>query len=205
MNHQSPLVYLIDDDEAVREALAFLIRTVGLRVEAFAESAHFLSAFERDAIGCLILDVRMPGMGGLQVQELLAAQGVDLPVIVITGHGDLELCRRAFKAGAVEFLTKPIDEHALLEAVQKAVRAHILSRARLAASRQARERLERLSERERDVLGLIVDGLSNKQIAQRLGLSPRTVETHRANLFAKLEAGSLAELIRLYLAQLGAA
>lgn len=204
--HTDAIVFVVDDDAALRDSLTWLLESVGLRASTHATAQEFLGNWhDPDCAACLLLDVRMPGMGGLQVQELLAAQGVDLPVIVITGHGDLELCRRAFKAGAVEFLTKPIDEHALLEAVQKAVRAHILSRARLAASRQARERLERLSERERDVLGLIVDGLSNKQIAQRLGLSPRTVETHRANLFAKLEAGSLAELIRLYLAQLGAA
>jgi two-component system response regulator FixJ len=132
------------------------------------------------------------------VLDQLVAQGVDQPVIMLTGHGTVEMCRRAFKAGAAEFLEKPVDDEALLEALQNAVRAHVASRERHQADRAARERFAQLSAREREVLGLIVAGLTNKEIGRALDLSPRTVETHRANLFAKLQAASLAQLIRGY-------
>ena len=195
---QAPLIHLVDDDDAVREALAMLIGTVGLRVQAWAEPLAFLAGFERDSIGAIVLDVRMPGIGGLAVLERLLAEGVDQPVIMLTGHGTVELCRRAFKAGAAEFLEKPVNDDQLLEALQNAVRAHVRSRERHQADRTARERYAQLSPREREVLGLIVAGLTNKEIGRALQLSPRTVETHRANLFAKLEAESLAQLIRRY-------
>jgi FixJ family two-component response regulator len=145
-----------------------------------------------------VLDVRMPGTSGLTVLDALVAQGVDQPVIMLTGHGTVELCRRAFKSGATEFLEKPVDDEVLLEALQNAVRQHVRSRERHQANQQAREHYAQLSEREREVLGLIVEGLTNKEIGRALGLSPRTVETHRANLFAKLQVESLAHLIRHY-------
>jgi FixJ family two-component response regulator len=196
----TPLVHLIDDDEAVRASLALLIGTVGLRVQAWDHPQAFLAGFDRQAIGAIVLDVRMPGISGLTVLDTLIAQGVDQPVIMLTGHGTVEMCRRAFKAGAAEFLEKPVDDEALLEALQSAVRQHVRSRERLAAGREARERYAQLSAREREVLGLIVAGLTNKEIGRALTLSPRTVETHRANLFAKLETASLAQLIRQYAA-----
>ena len=196
----SPLVHLIDDDEAVRASLALLIGTVGLRVQAWENPQEFLARFDRQAIGAIVLDVRMPGISGLTVLDTLVAQGVDQPVIMLTGHGTVEMCRRAFKAGAAEFLEKPVDDEALLEALQSAVRQHVQSRERLAAGREASERYAQLSAREREVLGLIVGGLTNKEIGRALAVSPRTVETHRANLFAKLEAASLAQLIRQYAA-----
>ena len=198
MNTQSPLIHLIDDDEAVRTSLALLIGTVGLRVQAWADPQAFLAGFDRQGIGAIVLDVRMPGISGLAVLDQLVAQGVDQPVIMLTGHGTVEMCRRAFKAGAAEFLEKPVDDEALLEALQNAVRAHVASRERHQADRAARERFAQLSAREREVLGLIVTGLTNKEIGRALDLSPRTVETHRANLFAKLQAASLAQLIRGY-------
>ncbi len=194
----SPLIHLIDDDEAVRASLALLIGTVGLRVQTWSDPQAFMSSFDREGIGAIVLDVRMPGISGLTVLDSLIAQGVDQPVIMLTGHGTVELCRRAFKAGAAEFLEKPVDDEALLEALQNAVRLHVRSRERHQANRQARELYAHLSEREREVLGLIVEGLTNKEIGRALGLSPRTVETHRANLFAKLQADSLAHLIRHY-------
>jgi FixJ family two-component response regulator len=194
----SPLIHLIDDDEAVRNSLALLIGTVGLRVRAWAEPQAFLAHFERQSIGAIVLDVRMPGISGLTVLDTLVARGVDQPVIMLTGHGTVEMCRRAFKAGAAEFLEKPVDDEALLEALQNAVRQHVKSRERDQAGRQARERYGQLSAREREVLGLIVSGLTNKDIGRALSVSPRTVETHRANLFAKLGADSLAQLIRQY-------
>lgn len=190
----------MDDDEAVRSSLALLIGTVGLRVQPWADPQAFLAGFDRQAVGVIVLDVRMPGMSGLAVLEALVAQGVDQPVVMLTGHGSVEMCRRAFKAGAAEFLEKPVDDEALLEALQSGVRRHVKSRERNQADRLARERYAQLSDREREVLALIVAGLTNKEIGRSLQLSPRTVETHRANLFAKLETQSLAQLIRNYAA-----
>lgn len=196
----SPLIHLIDDDEAVRASLALLIGTVGLRVQAWADPLAFVDQFDRQSIGAIVLDVRMPGISGLSVLDTLRAQGVDQPIVMLTGHGTVEMCRRAFKAGAAEFLEKPVDDELLIETLQNAVRQHVKSRQRHQADRAARERYAQLSEREREVLGLIVEGLTNKEIGRALTLSPRTVETHRANLFAKLEAESLAQLIRRYAA-----
>lgn len=194
----SPLIHLIDDDAAVRESLALLIGTVGLRVQTWAEPQQFLAQFDRSAVGASVLDVRMPGVSGMAVLEQLAAEGIDQPVIMLTGHGTIEMCRRAFKSGAAEFLEKPVDDQALLDALQAAVQSHVKSRERNRDDRVARERYLQLSAREREVLGLIVAGLTNKEIGRALELSPRTVETHRAHLFDKLGAESLAQLIRRY-------
>lgn len=202
---QSPLIHLIDDDAAVRESLALLISTVGLRVQTWERPDTFLAEFDRQGIGAIVLDVRMPGISGLSVLDTLIAQGVDQPILMLTGHGTVEMCRRAFKAGAAEFLEKPVNDEQLLEALQQAVRQHVKSRERHQADRLARERYAQLSEREREVLGLIVAGLTNKEIGRALDLSPRTVETHRAHLFAKLQAESLAQLIRAYAALVEAA
>jgi FixJ family two-component response regulator len=200
MTSLSPTIHLIDDDVAVREGLALLIGTVGLRVTPWADPQAFLRDFDREAIGAIVLDVRMPGISGLTVLDTLVTQGVDQPVIMLTGHGTVDMCRRAFKAGAAEFLEKPVNDELLIAALQNAVRQHVRSRERQQADRAARERYAQLSEREREVLGLIVAGLTNKEIGRALDLSPRTVETHRANLFAKLQAESLAQLIRRYAA-----
>jgi FixJ family two-component response regulator len=196
--HQAPLIQLVDDDAAVRDSLALLIGTVGLRVQPWAHPQAFVDGFDREAIGAIVLDVRMPALSGLQVLELLREQGVDTPVLMLTGHGTVAMCRRAFKGGAAEFLEKPVDDQALLDALQAAVRQHVRSRQRHGAGREARERYAQLSPREREVLGFIVAGLTNKEIGRALALSPRTVETHRANLFAKLGAATLAQLILQY-------
>jgi two-component system, LuxR family, response regulator FixJ len=205
MKSTAPLIHLVDDDEAVRESLALLIGTVGLRVMAWAHPQAFLDGFDREAIGAIVLDVRMPGMSGLQLLQRLVDEGVQQPVILLTGHGTVAMCRQAFKAGAAEFLEKPVDDQALLDALQAAVRQHVKRRERQAASREARERYAQLSPREREVLGLIVAGLTNKEIGRALALSPRTVETHRANLFDKLGTPSLAQLILRYAALVEAA
>jgi FixJ family two-component response regulator len=201
----SPLIHLIDDDAAVRDSLALLIGTVGLRVQTWSDPQAFMRSFDRQGIGAIVLDVRMPGISGLTVLDTLVAEQVDQPVILLTGHGTVEMCRRAFKSGAAEFLEKPVNDEQLIEALQNAVRQHVQSRERHQADRHARARYAQLSEREREVLGLIVAGLTNKEIGRALDVSPRTVETHRANLFAKLEAESLAQLIRHYAALVDAA
>lgn len=197
---QSPVIHLVDDDAAVRHGLSLLIGSVGLRVQDWADPQAFLAGFDRRDIGAIVLDVRMPGVGGLAVLDRLVAEGVDLPVIMLTGHGTVEVCRRAFKAGAAEFLEKPVDDQQLIDALQQAVRAHVRSRERRAADGAAADRFAQLSPRECEVLGLIVEGLTNKEIGRTLALSPRTVEAHRAHLFDKLAAPSLAQLIRQYAA-----
>jgi FixJ family two-component response regulator len=192
------LIHLIDDDAAVRDSLALLIGTVGLRVQTWDDPLAFAQGFDRDGIGVIVLDVRMPGIGGLALLDKLVGEGVDQPIVMLTGHGTVDLCRRAFKSGAAEFLEKPVDDELLLETLQNAIRSHVRSRERHQGDREAKERFARLSDREREVLAMIVAGLTNKEIGRALTLSPRTVETHRANLFAKLEADSLAQVIRRY-------
>ncbi|CAB3833572.1 MAG: response regulator transcription factor [Achromobacter mucicolens] len=196
-NDHSPLVYLVDDDDAVRDGLGLLLRSVGLRSAGYADPTAFLDALAQPVIGCVVLDIRMPGISGLDVLAQLADRS-DLPVVMLTGHANVDLCRRAFKGGAMEFLQKPVDDDVFLDAVQAAVRTHIASRERLAVTQAAADRLARLSAREHEVLARIVRGMSNKEIAREFDLSPRTVETYRANVFAKLEAESLAQLIRQY-------
>lgn len=201
MPTDQPTVHVLDDDQAVREALEFLIQTVGLSVKTYPSPTRFFEGFDPEAVGCLIMDIRMPVMSGLQVQTELKNRHIDIPIIMMTGHGDVELCRRAFLNGAVEFLLKPIDEQQLIDALQKAVRQHIQSREKLAVTQQARELLDKLSPREKEVLQGMLEGLSSKQVAKELGLSPRTVETHRSHIMEKLEVSSLAQLIRLYFLQ----
>lgn len=194
----TPLIQLVDDDDGVRQGLALLLGSVGLQVAPWADPQDFLARFDRGAVGAIVLDVRLPGMSGLTLLERLLAEGVDQPVLMLTGHGTVEMCRRAFKAGAAEFLEKPVDDERLLEALHDAVRRHVATRERLAADRATRERLARLSERERQVIARVVQGETAKQVARALGLSPRTVETHRANAAEKLGTDSLAQLIRRY-------
>ncbi|MFJ1300849.1 response regulator transcription factor [Pseudomonadota bacterium AL_CKDN230030165-1A_HGKHYDSX7] len=193
----APVVYLVDDDEAVRDALALLLRSVGLRSSSHADPLQFLAQPLAQAIGCVVLDIRMPGISGLDVLARLAEQ-CDMPVIMLTGHANVDLCRRAFKGGAIEFLQKPVDDDVFLDAVQAAVRGHVASRERAAITHAARAKLERLSAREHEVARHVVQGWANKEIARALALSPRTVETYRANVFGKLEVSTLAHLIRQY-------
>lgn len=193
-----PLIHVIDDDESLRHALVRLLEAAGFEARGHASAGDFLLQPVPDRPGCLLLDVRMPGTSGLTVLDTLVAQGVEQPVIMLTGHGTVDLCRRAFKSGAFEFLEKPVDEERLLEALQNAVRQHVQTRERHQADRHTRAQYAQLSERECEVLSLIVAGLTNKEMGRALQVSPRTVETHRANLFAKLEISSLAQLVRQY-------
>ncbi|MGB3025079.1 response regulator transcription factor [Paradevosia shaoguanensis] len=192
-------VYLVDDDEAVRHALALLLSTVGIKVMGFADPQAFLAQVPRLAPGCLILDIRMPAISGLKLQERLLEQGIDWPTIVISGHGDIEACRRAFRNGAVDFLSKPIDEQDLIDAIQKGQEALERVLNRRAEKAETLALLSSLTTRESEVLDRIAEGFTTRQIAEGLGLSPRTVESHRAAIGAKLGTRSQAEMTRLWL------
>lgn len=192
-------VYLVDDDDGVRAALDLLLRTVGLTVRSFASPAAFLAAVDTLPPGCLILDIRMPGMSGLKVQEELTRVGIDWPTVIISGHGDMEASRRAFRQGAVDFLGKPVDESDLIDAIQKG-QADLERRDQAAReTAEVRRILAGLSPREVEVLDMIARGYTTRQIADALGLSPRTVDSHRAAIGAKTGMGSTAELTRLWL------
>ncbi|MFC3625155.1 response regulator transcription factor [Vogesella amnigena] len=204
MPAMTPTIFVIDDDPAVRDSLALLIGTQGMRVQTFEHAEAFLQKFNPDEIGCLVLDIRMPQTSGLALQDMLNLRSVQMPIIFITGHGDIEECRRAFRGGAVDFLTKPINAPQLLESLKKAIRISIQQQEQMAATQEVRQRLERITDRERLILRHVAEGLSSKEIARELDLSPRTVEAHRAKLFEKLEIDSLAELVRFYLRALDA-
>jgi len=189
-------VYVVDDDPALRESLGYLLQSEGLKVRAFECARQFLAEYDRHARGCLVVDVRMPEMSGLQLQEHLAAEGSTLPIIVITGHGDVPMAVKALKNGALDFIEKPFADQQLLDRVHEALDVE----RRLYGERATREdllrRLNRLTKREREVMTGVADGKANKVIAEELGLSPKTVEVHRARLMQKLEVDSLAQLMR---------
>ena len=192
-------VYLVDDDEAVRDALSLLLETVGLNVRSFASPETFLMQAADLAPGCLILDIRMPAISGLKLQEKLTDQGMSWPTVIISGHGDIEACRRAFRNGAIDFLSKPVDEQDLIEAIQKGHRQLETRQRALAERAEAVALVQHLSVREQEVLEMIAKGLTTKQIADALNLSPRTVESHRAAIAAKAGTSSAAELTRYWM------
>jgi FixJ family two-component response regulator len=197
MKEQDPVVFVIDDDRMIREGLQSLIRSVGLRVETFASAQEFLGAKRPDAPACLVLDVRMPELSGLDLQLKLRDGGIPIPIIFITGHGDIPMSVRAMKEGAYEFLTKPVRGQDLLDAVQKAIASDRALRKGRQEVDEIRGRFESLTPRENEVLDLIVAGLLNKQIADQLGMSELTVKTHRAHVMEKTHADSLAHLVRM--------
>ncbi|TMM51697.1 response regulator transcription factor [Sulfitobacter sabulilitoris] len=192
-------VYLVDDDEAVRSALTLLLETVGLDVRSFASPETFLNQASGLTPGCLVLDIRMPAISGLKLQEKLNAQGMTWPTVIISGHGDIEACRRAFRNGAIDFLSKPVDEQDLIDAIQKGHAELERQQQALAERAEAVALVAQLSTREREVLEMIAKGLTTRQIADALGLSPRTVESHRAAIAAKAGTSSAAELTRYWL------
>lgn len=192
-----PTVFIVDDDTAVRDALKFLLRSVGHPVEAFASAQDFLDAYRDDRPGCLVLDIRMPGMSGLELQEKLVERRSIVPIIFITGHGDVPMAVEAMQAGAMDFIQKPFRDQDLLDRINQALEKDASNRAALGELNVIRERLASLTPREREVMDLVVHGKANKVIAGDLDLSQRTVEIHRARVMEKMQASSLAHLVRM--------
>jgi two-component system, LuxR family, response regulator FixJ len=199
MPSEGAVVHVIDDDDALRESLAFLLSTAQIAVRSHASAAAFLEQLPAADLGCVITDVRMPGLSGIDLLKRLKERKIGVPVIVITGHGDVPLAVEAMKFGAVDFLEKPFDDEVLLASVQSALREREGQSKRVTERAVVEERLAMLSKRERDVLGGLVAGHANKQIAFDLGISPRTVEIYRANLMEKMRAASLSDLVRMAL------
>jgi len=191
------MVFVIDDDESIREALHSLIRSVGLSVATFPSAHEFLQSDRPDVPACLILDVRMPGLSGLDLQRDLTEGNIHIPIIFITGHGDIPMSVRAMKAGAVEFLTKPFRDQDLLDAIQQALDRDRRARSQQADSADLRHRFHSLTPRETEVFELVVKGLLNKQIALQLGTSEITIKLHRRQVMEKMQADSLADLVRM--------
>src|SRR5579863_3622716 len=204
MQQQAPTVFVVDDDEGVRNSLRFLLKSVGLPARALASAGEFLESYKPSQPGCLVLDVRMPGMSGLELQQQLNLRGAVIPVIFITGHGDIPMAVEAMQQGAFDFLQKPFRDQDLIDRIQRALEKDRISREELTQRSHIRERLDTLTPREREVLDLVTSGKPNKIIASDLGLSQRTVEIHRARVMEKMGASSLAQLVRMTLDLQGA-
>ena len=196
MQESESIVFIIDDDPLYRESTERLVRSVGLRVQSFESAREFLSSRRPNVASCLVLDVRMPGLSGLDLQLELAKVGVQMPIIFVTGHGDIPMSVQAMKAGAVEFLAKPFRDQALLDAINQAIERDRVTRRQRAKSVELRRRYESLGPREREVFECLVSGMLNKQIADKLGTTERTIKFHRGQIMRKMEAKSVAELVR---------
>jgi len=195
----TPTVFIVDDDEAMRNSLRWLVETEGLNVETYASAREFLAGCYPGRAGCALLDVRMPGMSGLELQEYLNGQQFRIPVIIITGHGDVPMAVKAMKAGAVDFIEKPFDDETLLASIGRALALDEQRRIRQEGRAELAARLAHLTPREHEVMLMVTDGQSNKEIATALGVSAKTVEAHRAKVMEKMHAHSLAELVRMVL------
>jgi RNA polymerase sigma factor (sigma-70 family) len=197
---QKSTVYIVDDDQAIRHAMELLMRSVGLDYEIFHSGDDFLTDHTNDRAGCLVLDIRMPGLGGLELQEKLNEMGSTLPIIFITGHGDVPMAVEAMQKGAVDFIQKPFRDQELLDRIGEALKADQERRSAREEQAEIQSRIDKLTNRERQVLDLVVTGKPNKVIAYELGVSQRTVEIHRARVMEKMEAKSLADLVRMHMA-----
>jgi len=197
---ENDTVFLIDDDPGIRDSLSLLLSLKGVRTQPFANAESFIETYRPEWNGCVLTDLRMPGMTGLELQSMLRERGVQVPVVVLTAHGDVATARAALKNGAFDFLEKPVDDTMLLDVLRNALRADRERRLAATTRSASDQRLERLTEREREILALIAAGHQNRDIAAQLGISPRTVEVHKARIMEKLECRSLAELIRVNLA-----
>lgn len=197
MNQRPATVFIVDDDDAVRSSLRLLLKSVGLQATAFPAARDYLAAWDPEQPGCLVLDVRMPGMSGLELQEELNRRGAIVPVIFITGHGDIPMAVEAMQHGAFDFLQKPFRDQDLIDRIQKATERDAANRSQLREKEQIRARLDSLTPREREVLTLVTSGKANKVMAGDLGVSQRTVEIHRARVMEKMHAASLAQLVRM--------
>ena len=200
---EARLVHIVDDDEAIRRSVSFALKTSGFQVRVYGNGEEILKSAPDLETGCILLDIRMPGMDGLEVQEALKSKGVTLPVVIMTGHGDVTLAVRAMKAGAIDFIEKPFEKAVLLLAIEHGISRLKQSASTVKEAKDASVRLQLLTARERDVLDGLAKGLPNKSIAYDLGISPRTVEIHRANLMAKLGVRSLSEALRIAFAAEG--
>jgi len=196
LTERQSTVFIVDDDPSFRDSLQFLLGSVGLEARVFSSARDFLDAADPEAPGCLLLDVRMPGMSGLDLQNELAKAKISLPIIFITGHGTVPMSVRAMKAGAVDFLEKPFDEHDLLKAVHQAIEQDRKARLEGDELRGIQKRINSLTSRESEVFTLLVSGMLNKQVAHQLGTSERTIKAHRSRIMEKLEAASLTDLVR---------
>ena len=190
-------IFVVDDDASVRKGLTRLLRSAGWDAEAFATAQEFLTRPAYGGVGCVVLDVRMPGMRGPELRDQLAARKISLPVIFLTGHGDIPTGVDAMKKGAVDFLEKPVDSRALLEAIQRAVERHRTQRAQVREMEKIHERVVRLSDREREVMEYVIAGCLNKHIADAMGIAEKTVKVHRGRVMQKMEANSVAELVHV--------
>ena len=196
MSHKKPLIYVVDDDPSVRKALERLLRSAGYDAKTFASALEFMAFKHPDAPGCLVLDIKMPELSGLDLQDLLAEKGITIPVIFITGHGTVPDSVRALKGGAMDFLQKPFNDNELLDAVSRGITNHRRLRQKQKKMEILLVRLNTLTPREREIFGFVVSGMLNKQIAFDLGISEKTVKVHRAKVMQKMEARSLADLVR---------
>jgi two-component system response regulator FixJ len=194
---QEPTVFIVDDDQEVREAIQLLMESVGLEVETFPSAQEYLDNFDKSRRGCLILDVRMAGMSGLELQARLQAEDSHPPIVIITGHGDVPMAVRAIQAGAIDFIEKPFNDQSLLDSVHRALEKDAQVSGEASQIAQIRERLSRLTPREREVMDLVVAGQRNKVIAFDLGVSQSTVEAHRSKVMEKMEAKTLSDLMRM--------